>query len=593
MKITQIYSNKSIQKILFNDEFNVVFAKVSDPKDKTKDSHNLGKSTLIALIDFLLLKELSKEHFLKKNYRKFKEYVFFFEIKNNKNEHLTIKRSVAQNTKISFHTHEKSGVNLTQQTQWKETDVTIRKAKDYLDDFLGFDVLSEDYSYRDTVSYFLRNQYDYKDVFQLEKNTKGKDLHWKPTLFKLLGFSEEDLKNKYNLENEKDEIEKAILHLERRNTFAQEEKDKILGIIQLKTQEKDELRSKLDDFNFILSEKKIKKEVVEEIERNISELNLQDYDLGMEEDRVNRSISQKTSFQIEECKKIFDEVNLHFPKELLTSYEDLVMFHKDITLERDALLKKRLEKIKTQRKKVSANLAKFNEQRKGYLSFIKSVDTFKKYKEYEKQIEAIGNEVFDLNRQLENFNSIDTLKNEVKNFDKKIDVLRAQISKAVGAGTNSFYNQLRSIFTGIVREILGVPAVLSLKVNKNGNIEFNTDIQKKDEITLTDEGKGTSYKKILCVAFDLALLVSYSKQSFFKFVYHDGVLEGLDNRMKVRFINYIRTLISKHHFQYIISLIEDDIPKDEDTNEQIFTGAEVAVQLSDSHTTGKLLKIDF
>jgi uncharacterized protein YydD (DUF2326 family) len=50
-------------------------------------------------------------------------------------------------------------------------------------------------------------------------------------------------------------------------------------------------------------------------------------------------------------------------------------------------------------------------------------------------------------------------------------------------------------------------------------------------------------------------------KSFFRFVYHDGILEGLDNRKKINFINLTRALCKEFNIQYILTLIEDDSPK--------------------------------
>jgi uncharacterized protein YydD (DUF2326 family) len=47
---------------------NVVLAAVHRRKSKKSDSHNLGKTTLIGLIDFMLLKEIAgSDHFLAKH----------------------------------------------------------------------------------------------------------------------------------------------------------------------------------------------------------------------------------------------------------------------------------------------------------------------------------------------------------------------------------------------------------------------------------------------------------------------------------------------------------------------------------------------
>lgn len=74
MKISKIYSNKSkeFKPITFNSNqdsglINVIYAEIKKPKAKKEDSHNLGKTTLISLIDFLLLKDIvnSKNSFFK------------------------------------------------------------------------------------------------------------------------------------------------------------------------------------------------------------------------------------------------------------------------------------------------------------------------------------------------------------------------------------------------------------------------------------------------------------------------------------------------------------------------------------------------
>lgn len=66
MQLSRLYSNKpdKFDAIEFNcrdrsDVINVVYGAVTDRKDEKKDSHNLGKTTLVHLIDFLFLKEIT------------------------------------------------------------------------------------------------------------------------------------------------------------------------------------------------------------------------------------------------------------------------------------------------------------------------------------------------------------------------------------------------------------------------------------------------------------------------------------------------------------------------------------------------------
>jgi uncharacterized protein YydD (DUF2326 family) len=95
---------------------------------------------------------------------------------------------------------------------------------------------------------------------------------------------------------------------------------------------------------------------------------------------------------------------------------------------------------------------------------------------------------------------------------------------------------------------------------------------------------------LLCVAFDLSTLINYSQNSFYKFVYHDGVLEGLDDRIKGRYIKLIKSICKKYDLQYILTLIDSDIPKD---NPEIIDENEICLTLSDKDNNGKLFLNSF
>lgn len=199
MKLSQLYANKSFKNIAFNDGLNLVLAKVTKKLDLNKDSHNLGKTTLIAVIDFMLLKEVKEEHIFKTYQDKFSGYVFFLEILLNSGEYLTIKRAVDAPTKISFKTTTVSS-NLLNEETWDKSNISFDKAGITLNEYLAFDILKQ-WPYRKSVTYFLRSQKDYNDVFQLSKFSKGKDIDWKPFMFDLLGFTGSLLSEKYETDS--------------------------------------------------------------------------------------------------------------------------------------------------------------------------------------------------------------------------------------------------------------------------------------------------------------------------------------------------------------------------------------------------------
>ena len=88
MQLNRLYSNLDplFAPIHFNAVqastlLNVIFAEVKRKLAKDGDSHNLGKTTLIALIDFMLLKDITgSDHFLIKHKQRFDDFVFYFEL---------------------------------------------------------------------------------------------------------------------------------------------------------------------------------------------------------------------------------------------------------------------------------------------------------------------------------------------------------------------------------------------------------------------------------------------------------------------------------------------------------------------------------
>ena len=91
MQISRVYSNKPdvFAPIDFNckenaSRLNIVFGEVRHPSDQKRDSHNLGKTTLLHLIDFLLLKGMSSEHFLVRNKERFEDFVFQYQCATRK-----------------------------------------------------------------------------------------------------------------------------------------------------------------------------------------------------------------------------------------------------------------------------------------------------------------------------------------------------------------------------------------------------------------------------------------------------------------------------------------------------------------------------
>ncbi|WP_321333946.1 DUF2326 domain-containing protein [uncultured Bacteroides sp.] len=590
MKLSQLYSNKNTFKhIVFNKGINVVLGKVTKKYDLAKDSHNLGKSTLISVLDFMLLKDIDKNHFFRQFNSKFNGLTLYLEIILNSGEYLTICRSIDDPNKISFKKNDARTV-ANEATKWDVLDLSLTKSITQLDEYLHFDVL-QTWKYRKSVTYFLRGQKDYNDIFQLGKYQNGKHVDWKPFMFDLLGFDGNLLTEKYELDGKIENNKTFINAIEKEFSVNKGDIDKINGRISLKHAELEETKRLIDSFNFYQQERSLNKNLIDNIEASIAELNSLEYSLSYDLDKAQKSISNTTSFDIEQLKEIYADVNVFFPSSLIQDYKALERFNKDITEERNRYLKKRIKEISAQLEETREKLKTLNEQRNGTLNILQNKDSFKKFKSYQISLAKIEGDISQLEEQLKNIDKIASIKDIVSELKGKLDTATKKIEEHIKYQDNTINTEIKKTFNNVFRTVFNVSALLYVSINSSGNIEFYSEVANEDdESRITAESNGNTYRKMLCVAFDLAVLIAYNKKSFYRFVYHDGVLEGLDNRPKRKFIKLIREYCQKYDIQYIFTSIEDDLPSDILDS---FTDEEKCLILDDSGDEGKLFGFSY
>ncbi|EDD1655077.1 DUF2326 domain-containing protein, partial [Salmonella enterica] len=102
----------------------------------------------------------------------------------------------------------------------------------------------------------------------------------------------------------------------------------------------------------------------------------------------------------------------------------------------------------------------------------------------------------------------------------------------------------------------------------------------------TSESDGHSYQKILCMGYDISVVSSYLDKNFIRFIYHDGGLETLDDRKKNNFLEFIDWYSNLMGFQYILTLIDTDLPPD-----YKFADDDIVKVLHDDGNDGLLFKM--
>jgi uncharacterized protein YydD (DUF2326 family) len=592
MKLVKIYTNnKPFHAVRFNPGFNVILGEPKEKKDKTKDTHNLGKTLLIDLIDFLMLKKITIDHLFSKHKDIFTDYVFFLEIKLNSGKFLIIKRGVEKPSKISFKLNSSELDGFAEHLQWDHEDLPFDRASEILNNYLNFDVAPE-WKYRKSILYFLRTQNDFADVFQLAKY-KGRHRYWKPILFEMLGFDGNAVLEKYEIEDDKKKLEDLIVQVKEKFSISSEETDKIKGIIDLKTEERKNVEKKVDDFNFYLQDKEINQKLVDEIDSKISTLNTIRYNVTEEMKKIGDSLKiDVPQIDLDELKRLYEEVEIYFPDNLVKEYKELELFNCRVSEERKKYMGERLGELKEELEPIEKDLLHLENEKSEMLSVLKDKDSYGKFKHYQKSLAKIEAEIARLEEKMKNLGKVGELEKQITKLNDDINEQIGKIKELINR-SNDAYKEIRRRFNHTIQEVLNVPAIISIYPNKKGNIEFKSDIQNPENMEITAEAYGTTYKKLLCMAFDLSVLLTFNKRSFYRFVCHDGALESLDDRKKINFLNMVRDICKEYDLQYILTAIDSDIPHDETDKKVAFPVDEVVLTLHDRNDSGRLFKMSF
>ncbi|GEM_PF-140687 len=606
MKLSKLYcSDAGFKNVRFNLRgLSVIYADViaDDAPTKNKEkknSHSLGKTKLAELIDFLFLKGVNRQHFLFKEKNGeliFKDHTFYLELLLNSGRYLTIRRSVATPTKISFALLDQSTEGFIPPVEWQQEDISFQPAKQQLADYLALDFFSnKKYDYRKAISYSIRTQGDYEDVYKLSKFKQGNDVDWKPFMFDLLGFDGRLLEAKYKNDDKRNDIKAFIENLKNEYSVKVEDRDDIVAQMQQIEAESKEIEARIDSFNFYEQDKRLIDEGIEEIENQISDLNTLSYGLNYEISRLQQSIQNKFAFNLDKVNKVFEESSVYFPDQLRADYDALMQFNTALTTERNKLLKATLDNKRQELDALNKQLQDLNGRKENLLSFLRDTDSFKRFKQYQKDLVKIQGRLLTLEKRLSTIDLILAKEQEREDLLKDIESTVLQLRKEFQhTEKNARYADIRAKFASYYKRIMDEDARMSWSINNSNNVDFPPPkVQDKADLeqdTAKDDGR--TYKKMLCIAFDLAVLCAYNGESYFRFVYHDDVLSQQDNGIKTRLIQLVRELSAHYDFQYILSAIKSDLPVDNEDRPVYFSDEETILRL-DKDEVGTLFGFEF
>ncbi|TFY93596.1 DUF2326 domain-containing protein [Pseudomonas nabeulensis] len=594
MKLSKIYTNKPelFAPVEFVEGLNVVLAEIRLPENKAKDTHNLGKTTLGRLLDFGFLSGRDAKFFLFKHSELFKDFVFFLEIELNDASFITVRRGVKDATKIAFKKHEagKQDLSLLQAAEWDHYDVPFDRARDLLDGLLDWRALKP-WSYRKGLGYLLRAQEDYREVFQLRKFA-SKHADWKPFLAHLLGFNAQLISQHYLKEEELAKKQEIAQTIKNELGGSVEDVSKIEGILLLKKNDADKKQKLLDAFDFRSQDKDHTKLLVEGIDEKISVLNAERYSLSQNRKKILLSLEDdQILFNPDEAQQLFSEVGVLFQNQIKKDFEQLIAFNKAITEERRGYLQEERVEIEAELKRLNAELNTLGKKRSEMLSFLSGTDVFTKYKQVADEMVLLRADITSLERQRGFVHRLQELRAEIRTLTEERSHLQTQIEEDVerqNSTQDSLFSVIRVYFNEIVEEVIDRKALLSVSPNQQGHLEFKAEILDESG-NATSADQGHTYRKLLCIAFDMAVLRAYIDEKFPRFVYHDGVFESLDDRKKENLLTVIHRY-AELGLQPVITLIDSDLPI-RIGEDPVFSDDEIVLSLNDEGEQGRLFKM--
>lgn len=543
MKLSKIYSdNKNFKSIIFNETVNFILS----------DDHSVGKSTLFNLIDFCLLK--SSKGFLSRE--QFSDFTFYLEVELNTNKYLTIKRPVSGSSNIKVKILDHKDMLLDTETFDKTGGVSSVKA--FIEDEIGF-CLND---YRQYVTYFLRDQDNQSDIFRLNKYIRQKDIYYKPIISNLLGIDGEKIRRKYELDNEIEEIEKEII-LKENDLGNYRTKESIIEEISVYEKQLSEKEHLYNDFDFYLSEKNISKELIDNIEAEVSLLNQERNSLNREINYINQSLEEEIAIEKEDIEGLFQEMEILFPADLKNNYDSVISFNKQIIEERKEVFKENKKEFLAQIENIEKELFSLNDQRSSILSVLKNTDTMDKFKELEKEVINFKTKIEVHKARLTIFDDIAEKKRELKSKKDELIIIIEENKQII---ISPFITQIKNNLIKYGKIVFNKELAFSIGFNTSDNIDFDLKVEDSHGFdNALDEGH--TIKKLLCFVFAASLAEAYKDKQFIKFVGFDSPFDGDKNTYQNGVYTAIKELKSKN-IQTIITTVTD-VVKDANNLQEI------------------------
>ena len=351
----------------------------------------------------------------------------------------------------------------------------------------------------------------------------------------VLGFDAQLVARHYEKEGQLAERQSTERTIKKELGGSIEDISKIEGLLLLKQKEAEKKQKLLDAFDFRAHDKDHTKVVVDDIDERIAALNAERYSLNRNKKKILASLEEdQILFNPDEAQRLFEEAGIHFKGQIKKDFQQLIAFNRAITDERRGYLQEERAEVEAELKRVNLELNALGKKRSDMLSFLSGTDIFGKYRQVTDEMVTLRADIASLERQRSFLHRLQELRSEIRALTEERGHLQIQIEADVenqNSDHGSLFSAIREFFSEIIEEVIDRKALLSVAPNQEGHLEFNAEILDESG-NATSADLGHTYRKLLCIALDMAVLRAHLPDKFPRFVYHDGVFESLDDRKK-------------------------------------------------------------
>jgi uncharacterized protein YydD (DUF2326 family) len=557
--LVRLYSETGllVENITFQPGINIIYGKYSKEAD-AKGINGIGKSSLVRLINYMLLSDSSEKEFKKSKYNflRTEQHSLILEFSANGKKQF-IKREF-ENEDIIWY-----GTIPNKLTDYDKTEL-LSVLSGLLLPVEGNEVYLEGNKFRTLMQFFIKDDLQNKgrsdttNFFSFTPNAVEKYIY----NFFLLNLPTKNLINFNEVAKDYKTYSSALktheekLKIETGRTIEEYRSEKLKLETNVAT-----LRSRLAGYDF----KDTHAEIEKKLSEIISQINTksQEYHLiGQKLKNIRDSYQVNQHVDTEKIKKLYNEVRVNFGTSVKKSLDEIIDFKKEILENRNKFLVKKEKDLVEVMNAIFKELSKLENSRTKLLSELKEKGVLDKL---EKTYENLLTEQGSLERQNLILQQVDEYNVILSDLEVALSATKKDVIADIQRSHSSL-DELRKLFYEILEATVymdGEPVSGYFDVAVNAKSKKNT-LPFKIDVSIPKSGSH-GQEVLKTIAYDLMIFLNAVKQkrNLPDFLIHDGVFYGMSHKTMVNILNYIHKksaeLDEEKQFQYIVTFSEDEV----------------------------------